>query len=856
MSPISRPPGTARARTRPLRSACAFAVVASTCLLAAAPAMAHWSRVALARTLASPYYVCPPGHGAPRCALIEDPTPAGNHRGPLPAGAITKGPVQEVSPALEGGGEDGGYDPEDLRAAYGMPSATAGGGETVALVDAESDNSAEADLAAYRSHYHLPPCTAAEGCFRKVNVRGVSGEYPTESSAEWAAETSMDLDMVSAICPGCKILLVEAKLEPAALAEAEDEAVALGATEVSNSFVTAQPSEPAYAADYDHPGVPIAAAGGDEGYGVVTPAANPHVIAVGGTSLRRPGSRWSETAWSGTGSGCSLEPKPEWQLDTGCAHRTTNDVAAVADPNTPVSVYDSFTGNPWKLEGGTSVATPIVAASMALTDSYTRSFEGAQALYIADQLRETGFNDIVAGSNGTCSPAYLCTAEQGYDGPTGLGSLHGPPTVPPPEATTEAATSLAASSATLNGTVAPNGGRISACEFEYSAGGQTGDVPCSSSPSGTAPVAVSAQLRGLAPSEQAGFRLIVTYSGGTAEGAPQMLTTLPVAPGVATPTVSAITAGSATLNTEVNPEGSEVGTCKFEYGTSTSYGSSVPCTSLAGAGRTPVSVAASLSGLTPLTTYHLRVVAANRSGQTSESSDATFTTASEPPTASTAPASSLTPSSATLGGVVDPMGGASSCGFELSGSSGLIPCSTSPGSGTSPLAMSASVNGLRPDTTYEYRIVASNSSGTTSGNVVTFATPPQPTTSARRSEARLTATVLYAGSHALLPLRLRCSAGSPSCKGTITLHTIGSVEIVGTGGTSSRRVLLLASARFTIAAGRAAGVQLRLSAAAQQLLAKRRTIRARASVVVHEANGTNLTVVATVTIKIAPAHGH
>src|SRR5208283_4698270 len=310
----------------------------------------------------------------------------------------------EVSPALGGNGVDGGYSPENLRSAYALPSQTAGSGQTVGIVDAYDDADAEADMNVYRSRYGSAECTEANGCFRKVNQ---TESKDPEGEAEWAAEISLDLDMVSATCPKCHIILVEAReASTSDLAAAEDKAVALGATEVSNSYTSPGPSEPpANVAAYDHPGIPITAAAGDGGYeaGVQSPAANPHVIAVGGTTLEKTAQGWTESVWghskgSGTGSGCSLEPKPSWQTDTGCPYRTLNDVAAVADPDTPVSVYGSYGTEPgWHLLGGTSASTAIIAGAMALSGSYTKSLEGAKALYLEAALRPEGLVQILSG---------------------------------------------------------------------------------------------------------------------------------------------------------------------------------------------------------------------------------------------------------------------------------------------------------------------------------------------------------------------------------------------------------------------------------------------------------------------------
>ncbi|WP_329456735.1 carboxypeptidase regulatory-like domain-containing protein [Streptomyces sp. NBC_01497] len=326
-----------------------------------------------------------------------------------------------------------GYGPADLQDAYALPEG-GGTGQTVAIVDAFDDPAAEADLAVYREQYGLSACTTDNGCFRKVDQRGGTN-YP-EADPSWAGEISLDVDMVSAAAPNARILLVEAddsSIE--SLGAAVDEAVALGAKYVSNSYGSLYPSggsgeDPAEAAafdpHYDHPGVAVVASSGDSGFGVAYPAASPYVTSVGGTSLASdPGAArgWSETAWDGAGSGCSaFEPKPAFQKDTGCGHRSVADVSAVADPATGVAVYQTYGSSGWQVYGGTSVAAPIIAGVYAAAgtpvpgtypNSYPYTYSG------------TGLNDVTGGSNGTCDPAYLCSGTAGYDGPTGLGTPKG-----------------------------------------------------------------------------------------------------------------------------------------------------------------------------------------------------------------------------------------------------------------------------------------------------------------------------------------------------------------------------------------------------------------------------------------------
>jgi hypothetical protein len=325
----------------------------------------------------------------------------------------------------------GGFSPADLQSAYKLPT-SGGAGQTVAIVDAFDDPTAESDLNVYREHYGLSPCTAANGCFGKIDQAGGTA-YPS-SNTGWAQEISIDLDMVSAACPNCKILLVEATDNSFGnLTTAVNAAAAFGATEISNSWLGEEFSgEESFDPAFRHPGIPITVASGDHGYGPSFPASSKYVISVGGTSLSPAGNSrgWSEEAWGGTGGGCSLyEEKPTWQVDSGCAGRTENDVAAVANPETPVSIYDSFNSPGWMFFGGTSVATPIVAAAEALSDGYSRSL-AAGTFY----QNPTNLFDIVSGSNGACSPAYLCQAVGGYDGPTGFGTPDGPPHAQPAQA--------------------------------------------------------------------------------------------------------------------------------------------------------------------------------------------------------------------------------------------------------------------------------------------------------------------------------------------------------------------------------------------------------------------------------------
>ncbi|MER6245252.1 S53 family peptidase [Streptomyces griseorubiginosus] len=327
-----------------------------------------------------------------------------------------------------------GYGPSDLRSAYGLTAAAASGGTgaTVAIVDAYNDPNAESDLATYRSYYGLPACTTANGCFKKVSQTGSTTSLPS-SDAGWSEEISLDLDMVSAIAPNAHILLVEATSPTMAnLGKSVNEAVALGAKFVSNSYGGSESSsDTSYDSSYfNHPGVAITVSAGDSGYGAEYPAASKYVTSVGGTALSTASNArgWTESVWKtssteGTGSGCSAyDAKPTWQTDTGCTKRMISDVSAVADPATGVSVYDSYgiTAG-WYTFGGTSAAAPIIASVYALAGTPGSSDYPAQYPY----KHTSALNDVTSGNNGTCTTSYFCTARSGYDGPTGWGTPEG-----------------------------------------------------------------------------------------------------------------------------------------------------------------------------------------------------------------------------------------------------------------------------------------------------------------------------------------------------------------------------------------------------------------------------------------------
>ncbi|MFL6240124.1 MAG: S8 family serine peptidase [Actinomycetes bacterium] len=322
------------------------------------------------------------------------------------------------------------YGPAEIQDAYKLPSASRGTGHTVAIVDAFNDPNAESDLQAYRTNYGLPTCTTANGCFKKVNQNGGTSSYPP-SDIGWSAEISLDLDAASASCPNCKLLLVEATDNSFTnLETAVNKAAGLGATVISLSW-GARGYDPVDAthSPYKHAGVPVFTSTGDNGYGGQYPATSRYVIAVGGTSLTAKPSTtrgWGETVWNdtagATGSGCSTANPAvaPASYDTGCAGRAEADMSADADPLTGLRIYDTYGYSGWEVFGGTSLSSPLVAGAVALRTNPSQLSTPQQVYSAAGKF----FYGVKKGNDGTCSPAQLCTARAGWDGPTGRGTPH------------------------------------------------------------------------------------------------------------------------------------------------------------------------------------------------------------------------------------------------------------------------------------------------------------------------------------------------------------------------------------------------------------------------------------------------
>ena len=300
---------------------------------------------------------------------------------------------------------------------------------TVAIVDAYGYTSLAADLATYRSYYGLPACTVASGCLKIMDQDG--GTNLPRMDVGWAGEQALDVDAVSAICPDCKIIVVQARSASFANLGAAVNTAArqAGVVAISNSYGGGDAADTTYGSYYNHPGIAITASTGDSGYkGGSYPASSSYVTAVGGTSLFAAGNTrgWTESVWSGAGSGCSTYNTALAAAagsDTGCAKRAMADVSAAADPsNGGMAVYypTSRSNSTWAQVGGTSESAPIIAAVYALGTNSLAGYSNA-----LPYSHTANLFDVTSGSNGSCPTTQWCNARTGWDGPTGLGTPNG-----------------------------------------------------------------------------------------------------------------------------------------------------------------------------------------------------------------------------------------------------------------------------------------------------------------------------------------------------------------------------------------------------------------------------------------------
>src|SRR5450631_1520029 len=516
-----------------------------------------------------------------------------------------------------------GYGPSTLVAAYKLDQSK-GSGQTVAVVDAYDDPSAESDLAAYRTQYGLPPCTTANGCFKEVNQSGSTTKLPPPN-AGWAGEISLDLDMVSATCPNCHILLVEATSSTFTnLGTAVNQAVTLGAKYVSNSYGGSEFSSESsyYSAYYHHAGVAITASTGDSNYGAQYPATGANVTAVGGTALTSANNTrgWAESVWNtssteGTGSGCSTRiAKPSFQasVTTGCSNRAEADVSAVADPNTGVAVYNTYQAPGWQVYGGTSASAPIIASVYALAGAPGASDSPNAYPY----SHTSSLYDVTSGNNGTCSPGVLCTAGTGWDGPTGLGTPNG----------SAAFTGANIISVTNPGTQTSTAGSPLSLQIQASDSGTNATL--SYSATGLPPGLVINSGTGLisgTPSAAGSYTVIATAADGTsASGSTTFIWVVqaPVTvPGA--PTGVSATAGNSQAVVSWTAPTSDGGSPITGYTVTAAPGGQT--TSTAG------STTATVTGLANRTAYTFTVTATNAAGTSSASSASAAVTPSAVP---------------------------------------------------------------------------------------------------------------------------------------------------------------------------------------------------------------------------------
>ncbi len=374
------------------------------------------------------------------CTRVAHPTPQ-NKYSCASYRLINADGTHRIAPLANG--MPSGFGPADLQKAYNINPAL-GTGKTVAIVDAMGYPNAESDLATYRKMYNLPACTTASGCLKIVSSTG--GTPPTGSDVSgWNGEAALDMDMVSALCPNCKIILILAASAGTGLDQSQATAAKLGADVVSNSWSgtedsTTQSEESNFQTT---PQIGIFSAAGDDGYdsggkSPQYPSTSAYVTGVGGTALTADSSTrgFSELPWGvdsmngSTGSSCSKYiAKPTYQSiipTTTCKFRAASDVSAVGDPETGVAVYEAGGGTStgdltdWGVYGGTSAATPIVAAIYAMTGNANvgPSFPYAHT---------SAYYDVVGSSvnnNGSCTTA-LCISGPGWDGETGIGTPNG-----------------------------------------------------------------------------------------------------------------------------------------------------------------------------------------------------------------------------------------------------------------------------------------------------------------------------------------------------------------------------------------------------------------------------------------------
>jgi PKD repeat protein len=749
-----------RSRGFGVRAAAALAVLL--CSLSAAPsASAKFTRAFKGIRYAKVSRVCPgPKPGQATCfALARVSVPATDADEPGVR------PYKAAAGALESGPGGTGLTPADLASAYGYDPSAGGSGQTIAIVDAYDDPNIEGDLATFDSEYGIAACTTANGCFTKVSQTGSTTSLPEADRTGWSVEIALDVETAHSTCPNCKILLVEAESESFKnLAAAVQEAVALGATEVSNSYggPEAESGEIEKSA-YSHPGVVIAAATGDWGYdnwAVLNkgkkppgapnlPATLPTVVAVGGTTLElnEEAKRENETVWNGngpvndsefvegaTGGGCStLFAAESWQQATpgyaaaGCGgKRLAADVSADANPYSGIEIYDTYNcgeecetyggGQGWLTIGGTSLSTPLISALYALAGGSSGVSYPALTLYghLGDS---SSLYDVTEGGNGYCdaAPEFEC----GH--PDAFGAVVS--------------------------------GYALQLDCEYT-------TACNAAPGFDGPSGVGTP-NGLSLFKSKLPTAAVTPPGSLRAGATALFT--------------------ATASSDPYPGGS-IASYAWNWGDGTHGSGAAPTHLYSGPGEYTVTLMVTDSyGLTSLpVTLSVRVGEGEAEVNKRHEEEATAARKREEEAAAKS--------------------------------------SVNAGQG---------VNGFR----------------------VSIA-PAVP-------DAKLASTSLQVTLLGAVTLKISCPTGETTCSGTISLRTLAAV-IAGDGYAARQKpsVLTLARGSFTVAGGKLVSVTLHLSTKARMLLARRHTLRARATLLARDPQGASHTTLTIVTLRAAKASHH
>jgi Subtilase family len=387
------------------------------------------------RTTAAPRAVAAPRAAtAPRAAGLRRACPT------VPAGRVRcfalYRPQYAVNRALSEGHktQPKGWGPKALQRAYRLP-VSRDSHQTVAVSIAFRTPSLARYLRIYREHYGLPPCTEASGCLRIVNEKGhLTPRAPSGRGSGWDLEATLDVSMISAACPNCRILVVEANSDfDGDLGRTDVTAARLGADVISNSYGLRENGQTqTLRKDYLRPGHMVVASSGDSGFDAANfPANLGGVTAVGGTEFRHaPGPRGvTERVWNqpdffaaATSSCSAYVAKPAWQHDAHCPGRTIADISAVA-ANIPI--FNAFYGG-WVTVGGTSVSAPFISGVFGLAGNATSITPQYLYQHKADFFDVTHGNNVLIGQVAkVCGGDYLCKARKGYDAPTGLGTPDG-----------------------------------------------------------------------------------------------------------------------------------------------------------------------------------------------------------------------------------------------------------------------------------------------------------------------------------------------------------------------------------------------------------------------------------------------